>query len=66
MKPGDLVIYLEDPLLFGRLLVLEVTADNRLLCEQLHANSRGDHGRELFDSHELELASRWQRPEATA
>lgn len=32
MGPGDLVIYLPDPLLFGRLLILDVR-DGRYLCQ---------------------------------
>lgn len=60
MAAGDLVIYLADPLMYGKLIVLEVAADGRLLCEQVHADRRGDYGRELFDAHELELASAWK------
>jgi hypothetical protein len=67
MTAGDICIYVADPLLYGRLLILEVQKDNRLLCEQVHADSHGEYGRELFDAQELELASRWQHPEeATA
>lgn len=61
MAAGDFVILVADPLLYGKLLVLEVTADGRLLCEQVHADQRGEYARELFDAHELELASAWKQ-----
>jgi hypothetical protein len=59
MTPGAIVIYLADPLLYGKLLILEVTADTRLLCEAIHADPNGEYARELFDAHELELADKW-------
>lgn len=63
MTAGDLVLYVKDPLLFGRLLIIEVTADNRLLCEALHAEPDGTYARETFAAHELEL---YERAQATA
>lgn len=60
MGVGDFVVYLADPLMYGKLLILEVAADGRLLCEQVHADAGGEYARELFDAHELELASAWK------
>jgi hypothetical protein len=59
MTPGSIVIYVADPLMYGKMLILEVTKDMRLLCEAMHADKNGDFARDLFDSHELELAAKW-------
>lgn len=59
MSPGSVVIYLEDPLLYGRMLLLEVHQDGRLLCESIRADKHGEHARDLFDAHELETAEKW-------
>lgn len=61
MAPGSVVIYLSDPLLYGKMLLLEVNQDGRLKCEQIHADHNGDYGRDLFDAHELELYDVWAR-----
>lgn len=55
MQPGDLVFYTADPLLFGKLLILEVTEHNQLRCEAVHADSDGTFARGDFSAHELEL-----------
>jgi len=62
MQPASIVIYTADPLLYGKLIVLEATADGRLVCEQVHADRDGAYAREIFDPHELELADRWEVP----
>lgn len=64
MSAGDIVIYTADPLMYGKLLVVAVAADGRLLCEQIHKDARGDFARELFDAHELELVSVWAQQAA--
>jgi hypothetical protein len=38
VQPGDIVIYKADPLLYGRMLLLEVTEDNRIRCEAIRAD----------------------------
>jgi hypothetical protein len=61
---GDLVIFLADPLMFsGELLVLEVTDDNKLLCEQVNYEPVCDEPppRGVFDPHDLELADVWAK-----
>jgi hypothetical protein len=65
MAPGSIVLYIADPLLYGKMIVLEVVQDGRLLCESIHTDREGQYARELFDSHELELAERWQLPQVT-
>jgi hypothetical protein len=65
VAPGSIVIYTADPLLYGKMLILEVVADGRLLCESIHTDREGQYARELFDAHELELAERWQLPHVT-
>ena len=65
MTAGDIVVYLADPLMYGKLLVLEVAADGRLLCEAIHREPDGTYARELFDAIELELASVWAGQAAT-
>lgn len=64
MKPGDIVIYTADPLLYGKLLIVGVHEDTRLLCEAVHKDSDGEYARELFDAHELELADQWEKAAA--
>jgi hypothetical protein len=59
MSAGDIVVYLTDPLLYGRLLIIQITPDGRLLCEALHADRDGDLYRGIFDAHEVDLASRF-------
>jgi hypothetical protein len=59
MSAGDIVVYLTDPLLYGRMLIIQVTPDGRLLCEALHADRDGDLYRGIFDAHEVDLASRF-------
>jgi hypothetical protein len=59
MTPGSIVVYVADPLMYGKMLILEVTKDARLLCESMHADKNGDFARDLFDAHELELAAKW-------
>jgi hypothetical protein len=59
MQAGDFVIYTADPLMYGKLLIVGVAADGRLLCEQVHADHRGEYARELFEAHELELHARF-------
>jgi hypothetical protein len=66
MAPGTIVVYPEDILLYGKMIILEVVADGRLLCEQLHADRRGEHARELFAPHELETFDRWNAAQVAA
>ncbi len=63
MQPGDIAIYRTDPLLYGKLLILE-HRDTKLLCEQVHPDSHGDYARELFDPSELEHADTWTKATA--
>jgi hypothetical protein len=37
VKPGTIVIYPADPLLYGKLIVIGTAGDGRLECEQVHA-----------------------------
>lgn len=60
MQLGSIVIYTGDPLLFGKLIVVGVHADSRLLCEAMHADHHGEYARDLFDAHELVHASLWE------
>ena len=59
MKPGSIVIYIGDPLLYGKMLVLGSLPDGRLECESIHPDRNGDYSRDGFDPQELELAERW-------
>lgn len=59
MTPGDLVIYTADPLLFGRMIILSVD-QGRYQCEAIHADPDGNHPRETFAAHELEVYTRAQ------
>jgi hypothetical protein len=59
MKPGAVVIYPADPLLYGKLLVIGTHDDGRLECEQVHADRRGEFARDLFWPQELETFDRW-------
>lgn len=63
MGAGDLVIYLADPLRFGgELLIVQVIADGRLLCEAVFYDVEDDDAtpiRALLEPHQVELASRW-------
>lgn len=60
LDPASVVIYSTDPLLYGRLIVMEHRPDGRLLCEALHADSDGVYARELFEDSELERAGEWE------
>jgi uncharacterized protein YodC (DUF2158 family) len=56
MKPGSEVIYVADPMLYGRMVVSEVRKDGRVSC-WVDPDTR--HCREVeppFHAHELELA----------
>lgn len=70
MSPGDLVIFLADPLLFGgELRVIEITDDMQILCEPVHWDDSDEPEnaappRALFDPHEIELADWWARSAA--
>jgi len=64
MAPGSIVVYLEDPLLYGRMIIVDLDEHGRLVCECVHRDATGEFPRESFAPHELELAQRWQ--EATA
>lgn len=55
MSPGDDVVYLADPLLYGIGEILEVAADGRLLIR-----FDEDDRPALFNAHEVELLSRFQ------
>lgn len=61
MTPGDVVVVLEDPLNLGKLLILSVEDDGKLLCEALHADDRGDYYRDKFAALELELFDVWDK-----
>jgi hypothetical protein len=55
MRPGDLVVYIRDPGLYGQMLFVQVTKRNGLLeclvCpDAWHARA------EFFGAHEIELA----------
>lgn len=68
MGPGDLVVYLADPLLFGgELLIVGVTEDNRFLCEAVHFEQESEDDappRGILRPDEVELASVWARQAA--
>jgi hypothetical protein len=32
MTAGSIVVYLADPLMYGRMIVVEITANGRVLC----------------------------------
>lgn len=59
MKPGDSVIFLDDPLLYGTGEVERVLPNGRIVV-------RFDEGGqdENFDAHELELLDRWASGES--
>jgi hypothetical protein len=59
VKPDTIVIYIADPLLYGKLLLIGTHDDGRLECEQLHADRNGEFARDLFWPHELEAFDRW-------
>lgn len=59
MTIGDFVIFTADPLMYGRMIIVDVTANALLICEAVHADRHGDYARDIFDPHELELAARW-------
>jgi hypothetical protein len=59
MAPGSIVVYLEDPLLYGKMLVIDLTEDGRLVCECIHRDATGEFPREAFKAQELELAEKW-------
>lgn len=59
MAPGSIVVYLEDPLLYGKMIIVDLTEDGRLVCECVHRDATGDFPREAFNEHELELANKW-------
>jgi hypothetical protein len=59
MTAGSIVVYLADPLMYGRMIVVEITANGRVLCECIHKDGADTYPRELFDAHELELADKW-------
>lgn len=61
MAPGSIVVYLGDPLLYGKMLIVDLTADGRLVCESIHRDSAGEYPRDGFDPHELELYDDWAR-----
>lgn len=68
MSPGDLVIWIADPLkLGGELLVIEVTEDCRLLLEAVHYEPENEDDpppRVILEPLEVELASVWARQAA--
>jgi hypothetical protein len=66
MQPGDFVIYVADPLLYGRLWIVGTHHDGRLLCEAVRREHDGTYARELFEPMELELADRWTQAKAAA
>jgi hypothetical protein len=66
MKPAAIVIYVADPLLYGKLLIIGTHADGRLVCEQVHADRNGEFARELFDVQELEEYDRWAATQVPA
>ena len=54
MSPGSVVIFTSDPLMYGRMLVLEVTSAGLLLCESLHERlDDGSYRRDVFHPQEL-------------
>jgi hypothetical protein len=59
VKPGTIVIYPADPLLYGKLIVIGTAGDGRLECEQVHADRKGQFARELFWAPELEAFDLW-------
>jgi hypothetical protein len=59
VKPGTIVIYPADPLLYGKLILIGTHDDGRLECEQVHADRKGKFARELFWPHELETFDMW-------
>ena len=59
MTAGDFVIYTADPLMYGKMVIVTVTEDARLLCEAIHPDRHGDYARDVFDPQELELANKW-------
>jgi hypothetical protein len=65
MGPGDLVVYLPDPLLFsGELLIIGRDPGGRLICEAVHYDVEHEDDpppRAILEPHEVELASVWAR-----
>lgn len=62
MTAGDLVVYTPDPLAVGVMIVLSVTATNRLLCEATNWPEGEDSPpRGVFDPMDLELFDVWER-----
>lgn len=62
MGAGDLVIYLDDPLLMGgELLIVAITPDGRLVCEAVHHDEGEAPARAVLYACEVELASIWAR-----
>jgi hypothetical protein len=59
MAPGSIVVYLADPLLYGKMIIVDATENGLLVCECIHRDATGDYPREAFDPHELELAAKW-------
>lgn len=54
MTPGSIVTFTEDPLMYGRMWIIEVTSNGHLLCESLHEqNPDGSYLREVFHAQEL-------------
>lgn len=70
MGRGDLVVWLEDPLLYGgELLIVGCVDDGRLLLEQVHYDGMDDADgaapvRIVADPHRVETIAKWARQAA--
>jgi hypothetical protein len=57
MKPGDRVIYIADPLLYGVMEIARVRKDGHLECRSAFRSAAWPKNLlEVFDAHELDLA----------
>jgi hypothetical protein len=66
VQPGTIVIYQADPLMYGRMVILEVEGPGLLKCESLHERSPdGTYRRDLFHPQELTVDEDQARPQAT-
>jgi hypothetical protein len=66
VQPGTIVIYQADPLMYGRMVILEVEGPGLLKCESLHERSPdGTYRSDLFHPQELTVDEDQARPQAT-
>jgi hypothetical protein len=66
IERGSIVVYIASPLLFGKLIVIDIAPDGRLLCEAVHSDRDGEFARGVFAPMELETFDRWNAAQVAA